>query len=644
MFSENYSVCLNDDGSPREIARRGSVVTYKAIGYDSGRVVAMQLIPLANIEESDRVRFEENARTAQKLDNTDLARVFDVGVEHDHLAFVSEYLEGETADAWVRAHGPMPADAVLRIGLQVMNVLAEASTLSLTHRSIQPANLMILPGAAFDGGWPRVKLLNFGLGGVKLNSDNNGTHELAPSLPPEFSSPEQRDNRPVDFRSDIFSLGAAMWFLLTGSAPSALPTTEPGPRLSAPKGTVPRFVRNLVSGMVRTNPEERPQDPAAFAEKIHACLQKAERQTAFTRSFAPAAISTIPIREKKRIAPALALAAAIVLLAALGAFYFVRSQRESKPLGVIIGVPETAEASSLAVTASASPSPVINQVAEQPGLVAQQAPALSPSRVATAVAAASASAAPVISQTAPQSDLLAQQSPAQTAPPAAPAVTADSVSPMPQLAANKRVAAPPVPAQGPADTGQPPISTETPPAEKSESSPSDLPDRTATGAKDSLPTNAAANEQPPSSSEQVSTTRKRDDLLDPAATAATDSSPSTAPGNEQSPSSSEQVTTTTAKRDDSSASKTKSRRQSLAKSSVRRSLPPLRVGSKSARVLGTTPAGNLILRLPSGRTVVTPPLPNIDDAPVISHRRVRRVVRPIPLEDEPPVIVLPPDF
>jgi serine/threonine protein kinase len=156
MFSENYSVCLNDDGSPREIARNGPVVTYKAIRYDSGRVVAMQLIPLASIDEVERVRFEENARTAQKLDNTNLAKIFDVGVEDDHFVFVSEYLEGETADAWVRAHGPMPADAVLRIGLQVMNVLAEAATQSLTHRSIQPANLMILPGAAFDGGWPRV--------------------------------------------------------------------------------------------------------------------------------------------------------------------------------------------------------------------------------------------------------------------------------------------------------------------------------------------------------------------------------------------------------------------------------------------------------------------------------------------------------
>jgi serine/threonine protein kinase len=566
MFSENYSVCLNDDGSPREIARSGPVVTYKAIGYDSGRVVAMQRIPLARIDEVERVRFEQNARTAQKLDNTNLARVLDVGVEHDHLVFVSEYLEGETADAWVRAHGPMPADAVLRIGLQVMHVLAEAATHSLTHRAIQPANLMILPGAAFDGGWPGVKLLNFGLGGLKVQSDDNETHELARSPQPEFSSPEQLENKPVDFRSDIFSLGAAMWFLLTGSAPSALPTTESGPRLSALTGAVPRFVRNLVSQMVRTNPNERPQNAAAFAEKIHACLQKAERQTAFTRSFAPAAITTVPIREKKRIAPALALAAALAVFASLGAFYFVRSQRESKPLGVIIGVPDTTEASALPVTASASPLPVVNQVAEPRGLVAQQ-------------------------------------SPTQAASPA-PTPTANNVSSPPQLAANNRMAEPPIPAEGPSETKQAPVTSESPSPEKNGLAPPDLPNRTELAAKDSLATTASGDE-PPNSSGHVATAKKRDD---------------------------------------SKASKTKARRQRVGKSSAHGPLPPLRVGSAPARFVGTTSSGNWVLRLPSGETIVTPPLPNLEDAPVISHRRVRRVLRPIPLEDEPPVIVFPPNF
>jgi serine/threonine protein kinase len=583
MFSENYSVCLNDDGSPREIARNGPVVTCKAIGYDSGRVVAMQLIPLVNIDEAERVRFEENARAAQKLNNSNLATVFDVGVEHDHLVFVSEYLEGETAEAWIDEHGPMPADAVLRIGHQIMNALAEAATHGLTHRSIQPANLRILPGVASDGGWPRVKLLNFGLAGLKVHSDESETRELVPSMPPEFSSPEQLENRPVDFRSDIFSLGATMWFLLTGSAPSALPTTELGPRLSARAGAVPRFVRNLVSGMLRTNPEERPQDPAAFAAKIHAGLQKAERQTAFTRSFGPAAIPGTIKTEKKRVAPALALAASIVAVALLGAFFLPQRflHREPKPLGVLIGVPETTAQAS---PASESPAPVpVNENTNTASLA-------SPANPEQPANIAQQSASPPI----PPVNSLGGASSASP--------VADKTSSSPQLAVNNRMAEPLVPAEGPSETSRAPTNAESPPAEKKETPPADIPDRTATGANDSLPTATPADE-PPKPSEPVVSRRQAD----------------------------------------STASKTRSLRQRMAKSSAR-PLPPLRVGAEPARVVGTTPNGNLVLRLPSGETIVTPPVPNIDDAPVISHRRVRRVVRAIPLEDEPPVIVLPPNF
>src|SRR5438046_8660957 len=143
----------------------------------------MQLIPLANSDEVDRVRFEESARMAQKLEDSNIARVFEVGVKDDHLVFVSEYLEGETAKAWIDAHGPMPADAVLRIGHQVMNALAAARARSLTHRSIQPANLMILPGAASDGGWPRVKLVNFGLAGLRARSAGDVINGRRPSMP-----------------------------------------------------------------------------------------------------------------------------------------------------------------------------------------------------------------------------------------------------------------------------------------------------------------------------------------------------------------------------------------------------------------------------------------------------------------------------
>ena len=560
MFSENYSVCLNDDGLPREIGRNGPVVTYKAIGDDSGRTVAMQLIPLASLSEGERVRFEESAQAARKLDHDNIARVFDTGAEDDHLVFVSEYVEGESAAEWIDEHGPMPVDAVLRIGFQVANALAAAEERGVAPRAIQPANLIILPGMAADGGWPGVKVRNFGLPTVKLNSGEAETRELVPSMPPQFASPEQRENRALDVRSDIFSLGATMWFLLSGDAPSL---AESNPRLSAPD--VPRFVRNLVSHMLRTDPEQRPQDLGAFAERIRACLQKAERRTAFTRSFAPAAIPGTQKVEKKRVAPALALAAAIVVLAAFGAFFLPErlANRERKPLGVLIGVPET--------TPAASP---ISQ----------------------------SSAAPVaLPQQGEQSPVIAQRSPIPASPPTA-AETTDKLAASPQLAVNNRMAEPPAPAEGPGQTSQPLVAAEArPPAEKSEPSPSAVPDNSGTAGKDSSST-LAEKAKPPNSSENVR------------------------------------------KRDDSRASKRKSRHQRVARSSVRRPLAPLRVGSESARVVGTTANGNWVLRLPSGETVIAPPVPNLEDAPIITPRHIRRVERPPWVEDEPPIVVLPPGY
>src|SRR5438874_3540944 len=121
---ENYCVCVGEDGAPREIGRSGTAVTYKAMSYQSGQAAALQLIPLANVSEAGRAQFELKARAVRKLRHPNIARVLDVRAEGDHLVFATEYLDGETAEHWVVAHGPMPPDAVLRIGLQVVSALA----------------------------------------------------------------------------------------------------------------------------------------------------------------------------------------------------------------------------------------------------------------------------------------------------------------------------------------------------------------------------------------------------------------------------------------------------------------------------------------------------------------------------------------
>src|SRR5437879_12071245 len=100
------------------------------------------MISLATNEPEKLQQSKERAKTAEKLDHINIAKTFAVGVEHDYFALVSEHLEGETADAWVVANGPMAADAALRVGLQVVRALGAAAYFNLSHRAIHASNRM----------------------------------------------------------------------------------------------------------------------------------------------------------------------------------------------------------------------------------------------------------------------------------------------------------------------------------------------------------------------------------------------------------------------------------------------------------------------------------------------------------------------
>src|SRR5947207_854291 len=123
-FFEHYRIGTGEAG--REVSRTGAAINYKAIDTRSHKPVRLKLIPLATIEPEKLAQLKERAETAEKLDHVNIARTFAVGVEHDYFAIVSEHFEGETADSWIVANGPMPADAALRVGLQVVRAIGAA--------------------------------------------------------------------------------------------------------------------------------------------------------------------------------------------------------------------------------------------------------------------------------------------------------------------------------------------------------------------------------------------------------------------------------------------------------------------------------------------------------------------------------------
>jgi serine/threonine protein kinase len=651
-FSKHYCVCIQQDGTPREISRLGSVVTYKAIDYRSGRPVELQVIPLTSVDQSAREQFQEQARSAQKLDHVNIAKVFAVGVEDEHIVFVSEYLQGETADAWVVAHGPMDPDAVLRVGLQVVSALAAAMFHSLTHRSIQPSNLMIVPGTTAEGEWPLVKLLNFGLAGLKLYSEGSEPRELAPPISPQFASPEQLQDRIVDFRSEIFSLGATMCFLLTGAVPLAGVPNKAGiaERVLPSVRQIPRPLRKVLSHMLRHNPEERPQDPVVFAEELRNCLQKVgHREIISRRSVVPitAGFDSEIEGAPNRLRPiALAIAAFLLTAGVLAAVLMperwqslLHPRRDISALGIPVGVPEATPGASAPI--NSAPSGVPENAAPRPALpsnanetnsngntavasVANPSPngtVPSPPLASPAIADRDqdASAPDGVTANRAQNPPAVEQrfagsppTPASQSSPANANVRPTAVTP--RLAAKNRTAEPPPPAEGPADSaGEKQTAQEQPTVAKRSRDESETPNTT---------------------SELRTPQDVWNNLRSNADRAVVNASPSAAT-----------KPRTQSKATASKRNANNSRRQRLA-GDRRRSLPQMRVGSMRAEFVGTTEDGSWILQLPNGKTVVTPPVPNPEDVPIEKPRRVRRAViapHDTPVDQRPPVVVVPAD-
>src|SRR5207302_8168459 len=137
-----------------------------------------------------------------------------------------------------------------------------------------PANLVIVTGRTAEGGWPFVKLIHFALSGLK-SAPRHAEPDVSAS---EFASPEQLLQGKVDFRSEIYSLGATMCFLLTGVFYSAQPRSPQTKRFARP-------FRKLIVKTLADDPNDRPQDPVLFAQELRACLAKVERRQALLQKL-----------------------------------------------------------------------------------------------------------------------------------------------------------------------------------------------------------------------------------------------------------------------------------------------------------------------------------------------------------------------
>ena len=432
-YLEHYRICTGEAG--REVSRTGAAINYKAIDTRSHDPVCLQLIPLATMEPEQLAQLKERAETAEQLDHVNIAKTFAVGVDHDYFVLASEHFEGETADSWIVENGPMAADAAVRVGLQVVRALGAAAYFNLTHRAVQPSNLMIVPGESPDGGWPFVKLLNFGLASLELHSDSAEARELAPSISPQFASPEQRANGEIDFRSEMYSLGATLCFLLTGAAPLAVSGVKARLRIQRlPElRRAPKPLHNLLVSLLREDPNNRPQDPVALEAEMRDCLSKIERRQAIGRKLGISLAAVVPRKAKEakrgisplsQVAGGFAAVVVLLLAAAAGAEYFFPDKipylHRSDKIGVPIGVPD---ASKFATTPSAT-SVTANQPAQSPTPAVAERNQNPPASTEQNQTANAATTGPAVASTTQNNSVAHEQ-----AGPTAPAATAAPPSP-----------------------------------------------------------------------------------------------------------------------------------------------------------------------------------------------------------------------
>lgn len=288
-------------------------------GYDTSlnRHSAVKvLVPELASSAAARQRFSREARSAAAVVHPHVVAIHTVD-EHNGLPYlVMPVLEGNSVEVRVRQTGPLPPLEAVRIAAQVADGLAAAHEQGLVHRDIKPANILL------GNGVERVQITDFGL--ARAIDDAHMTRSGVIAGTPQYMSPEQAHGDAIDHRSDLFSLGSLMYFMLTGRSPFRAETTMGVlNRIAndAPKSLrdinpdVPDWLEDIVSKLLQKRPEVRFQTAAEVGELLDGWLAHLQQPT----TIAPPRASRAEDSGQRRN---LLTGAALGLLAWCGWFVF----------------------------------------------------------------------------------------------------------------------------------------------------------------------------------------------------------------------------------------------------------------------------------------------------------------------------------
>ena len=254
---------------------------YRAEDTRLERTVAIKILPQqVSSDPIRKQRFEREAKTISSLNHPHICVLYDIGSQDGVDYLVMEYVEGETLAKRLEK-GPPPLEQVLKSGAQIADALDKAHRAGIVHRDLKPGNIMLTPKGA--------KLLDFGLAkpvaplasaatltvAAKQHSPVTEQGTIVGTF--QYMSPEQVEGKELDGRSDIFSLGAVLYEMLTGqrafhgksqlSVASAILEEEPTP-ISAVKPMTPPVLDHAIKKCLAKLPDERWQSASDLASEL----------------------------------------------------------------------------------------------------------------------------------------------------------------------------------------------------------------------------------------------------------------------------------------------------------------------------------------------------------------------------------------
>ncbi len=287
----HFDIDTEPDGYPVELGAGAMATTYRALDSVLHSAVALKVINQAvAAHPTTRARFLREARAAAKLHHPNVARVSHYGEQNGECYYVMELVEGETLEERVRREGPLPPALALEIGVQVARALAAAEACGVMHRDLKPSNIMLtIPqGEKTSGASTVVKVIDWGLAkALSAESALGADHTQGAFVgTPAFASPEQFSPtaiRRLDTRSDIYSLGVTLWYLLCARTPfmgstleeiHARQTQNPLPLEQLSAARVPGRVVTLLKSMLAVDPAARPQSARELIESLRSCQER----------------------------------------------------------------------------------------------------------------------------------------------------------------------------------------------------------------------------------------------------------------------------------------------------------------------------------------------------------------------------------